>query len=99
MFHTPNLTGVRKQIIPKRINEGWGLQHIKLYGFDDELIMSGYNHYLDPLPHHAADDFLERIFQEIISPTGKTGIMCCPPSRLPITLVKFTMQSAASVIR
>ncbi|KAI9661588.1 MAG: CDP-diacylglycerol--glycerol-3-phosphate 3-phosphatidyltransferase [Bathelium mastoideum] len=43
MFHTPNLTGIRKAILPKRINEGWGLQHMKLYGVDDELIMSGAN--------------------------------------------------------
>lgn len=41
MFHTPNLTGLRKKYIPRRINEGWGLQHMKLYGIDDELIMSG----------------------------------------------------------
>lgn len=43
MYHTPNLTGIRKKLIPKRINEGWGLQHIKLYGIDDELILSGAN--------------------------------------------------------
>ncbi|KAI9721352.1 MAG: CDP-diacylglycerol--glycerol-3-phosphate 3-phosphatidyltransferase [Chrysothrix sp. TS-e1954] len=43
MFHTPNLTGIKKRILPKRINEGWGLQHMKLYGVDDELIMSGAN--------------------------------------------------------
>ncbi|TKA73894.1 hypothetical protein B0A55_03793 [Friedmanniomyces simplex] len=43
LFHTPNLTGVRKAILPKRINEGWGLQHMKLYGVDDEIIMSGAN--------------------------------------------------------
>ena len=43
MYHTPNLTGVRKALLPKRINEGWGLQHIKLYGFDDEVILSGAN--------------------------------------------------------
>ena len=42
MFHTPNLTGLRKKHIPRRINEGWGLQHMKLYGFDDEIILSGY---------------------------------------------------------
>lgn len=42
MFHTPNLMGLRKKLAPKRINEGWGLQHMKLYGFDDEIIMSGY---------------------------------------------------------
>ncbi|PNY23312.1 CDP-diacylglycerol-glycerol-3-phosphate 3-phosphatidyltransferase, partial [Tolypocladium capitatum] len=43
MYHTPNLTGMRKRHIPKRINEGWGLQHMKLYGVDDEIIMSGAN--------------------------------------------------------
>lgn len=43
MYHTPNLTGVRKAVLPKRINEGWGLQHMKLYGIDDEIIMSGAN--------------------------------------------------------
>ena len=43
MYHTPNLTGFRKSIIPNRINEGWGLQHIKLYGFDQEVILSGAN--------------------------------------------------------
>ncbi|MCJ1406323.1 CDP-diacylglycerol--glycerol-3-phosphate 3-phosphatidyltransferase [Ptychographa xylographoides] len=43
MYHTPNLTGWRKRMIPKRINEGWGLQHMKLYGVDDEVILSGAN--------------------------------------------------------
>ncbi|KAK5712296.1 CDP-diacylglycerol--glycerol-3-phosphate 3-phosphatidyltransferase [Elasticomyces elasticus] len=43
LYHTPNLTGIRKAILPKRINEGWGLQHMKLYGVDDEIIMSGAN--------------------------------------------------------
>ena len=42
MYHTPNLTGIRKAILPKRINEGWGLQHMKLYIVDNEIIMSGY---------------------------------------------------------
>lgn len=41
MYHTPNLTGLRKKYVPTRINEGWGLQHMKLYGVDDEIIMSG----------------------------------------------------------
>lgn len=43
MYHTPNLTGLRKKYIPKRINEGWGLQHMKLYGFDNEILLSGAN--------------------------------------------------------
>ena len=43
MFHTPNLKGWKKKYIPRRLNEGWGLQHMKLYGFDDEIILSGAN--------------------------------------------------------
>lgn len=43
MFHTPNLNGWKKKHMPKRINEGWGLQHMKLYGFDDEIMLSGAN--------------------------------------------------------
>ncbi|KAF3919191.1 hypothetical protein AA313_de0210430 [Arthrobotrys entomopaga] len=42
MFHTPNLRGLKKALIPRRLNEGWGLQHMKLYGFDDEIILSGF---------------------------------------------------------
>lgn len=43
MYHTPNLTGLRKRLVPPRINEGWGLQHMKLYGFDNDVILSGAN--------------------------------------------------------
>ncbi|KAM0328564.1 hypothetical protein ACHAQA_004972 [Verticillium albo-atrum] len=43
MYHTPNLTGWRKKVMPRRVNEGWGLQHMKLYGVDDEIILSGAN--------------------------------------------------------
>jgi CDP-diacylglycerol--glycerol-3-phosphate 3-phosphatidyltransferase len=43
MYHTPNLAKLRKSLIPRRFDEGWGLQHMKLYGFDDELILSGAN--------------------------------------------------------
>lgn len=43
MYHTPNLTGFRKSMLPKRLNEGWGLQHMKIYGIDDEVIISGAN--------------------------------------------------------
>ncbi|VVT58472.1 uncharacterized protein SAPINGB_P006225 [Magnusiomyces paraingens] len=43
MYHTPELHGLAKLVVPKRFNEGWGLQHMKLYGFDDEIILSGAN--------------------------------------------------------
>lgn len=56
MYHTPNLTGLRKRVIPKRLNEGWGLQHMKLYGFDDEILLSGYAHQI-----HGPDQYLTGI--------------------------------------
>ncbi|CAG8575754.1 5097_t:CDS:2 [Ambispora gerdemannii] len=43
LYHTPNLTGILKQVMPSRINEGIGLMHIKAFGFDDDLILSGAN--------------------------------------------------------
>lgn len=43
LYHTPHLNGLTEKILPKRINEGWGLQHTKVFGFDDEVILSGAN--------------------------------------------------------
>lgn len=43
LYHTPHLSGLLEKIAPKRINEGWGLQHTKIFGFDDEVILSGAN--------------------------------------------------------
>ncbi|GAA5956397.1 hypothetical protein JCM3765_005650 [Sporobolomyces pararoseus] len=43
LFHTPALYGWKEKVVPKRFNEGWGLQHMKIYGFDDDVIMSGAN--------------------------------------------------------
>lgn len=43
LYHTPNLHGIQRLLVPKRFNEGWGLQHMKLYGVDNEIILSGAN--------------------------------------------------------
>ncbi|KAK6478237.1 CDP-diacylglycerol--glycerol-3-phosphate 3-phosphatidyltransferase [Huso huso] len=43
LYHTPDLRGVLKTLIPERFNETIGLQHIKVYVFDDSLIISGAN--------------------------------------------------------
>ncbi|KAG7879702.1 hypothetical protein KL938_003755 [Ogataea parapolymorpha] len=42
-YHTPHLSGIKKALLPKRINEGWGLQHMKICGFDKEVILTGAN--------------------------------------------------------
>ncbi|XP_043279419.1 CDP-diacylglycerol--glycerol-3-phosphate 3-phosphatidyltransferase, mitochondrial [Venturia canescens] len=43
LYHTPKLRGILKRILPHRFNELIGLQHMKLYLFDDTLIISGAN--------------------------------------------------------
>ncbi|PAV80114.1 hypothetical protein WR25_11859 [Diploscapter pachys] len=43
LYHTPYLKGFLKQTIPERSNEVIGLQHMKLYIFDDHVLLSGAN--------------------------------------------------------
>ena len=42
-YKTPRIFGLKESLIPKRFNEGLGLQHMKIYGFDDQVILSGAN--------------------------------------------------------
>lgn len=43
LYHTPSLNGILKQVLPQRWNETVGLQHMKLYVFDDSVLISGAN--------------------------------------------------------
>lgn len=43
LYHTPALRGLTKRLAPPRWNELLGLQHMKLYLFDDTVIISGAN--------------------------------------------------------
>ncbi|GMM49663.1 CDP-diacylglycerol--glycerol-3-phosphate 3-phosphatidyltransferase [Starmerella bacillaris] len=43
LYRTPKLPRVLQHVIPKRVIEGAGLQHMKLYGFDNEILLSGAN--------------------------------------------------------
>nr|CAG4649465.1 EOG090X08SX [Scapholeberis mucronata] len=42
-YHTPALRGLLKKVLPERWNEVVGLQHMKIYIFDDSLLISGAN--------------------------------------------------------
>jgi CDP-diacylglycerol---glycerol-3-phosphate 3-phosphatidyltransferase len=42
LFRSPSLRGIMAKIVPPRFNEGWGTWHAKVYGADDEVIISGY---------------------------------------------------------
>ncbi|KAI9023831.1 hypothetical protein CLU79DRAFT_804006 [Phycomyces nitens] len=41
MYHTPDLKGILKKALPQRFNESIGLMHLKVYGFDDAVMLSG----------------------------------------------------------
>lgn len=43
LYHTPNLRGLTKRIVPNRWNELIGLQHMKVYVADNTVIISGAN--------------------------------------------------------
>ncbi|XP_048466714.1 CDP-diacylglycerol--glycerol-3-phosphate 3-phosphatidyltransferase, mitochondrial isoform X1 [Rhincodon typus] len=43
LYHTPDLRGILKFLLPERFNEIIGLQHIKIYLFDNNVIVSGAN--------------------------------------------------------
>ena len=42
LYHTPDLRGTLKRLAPERYNETVGVQHMKVYLFDDTLIISGW---------------------------------------------------------
>ncbi len=41
LYHSPDLRGLWKWLLPERYNETVGLAHLKVYLFDDTVIMSG----------------------------------------------------------
>lgn len=43
LYRTSKLKPWLERIVGKRFNEGWGLQHMKIYGFDDDVVISGAN--------------------------------------------------------
>lgn len=44
LYHTPDLRGLLRLLVPERFNETIGVQHIKAYLFDNSLIISGCVH-------------------------------------------------------
>ncbi|KAF9473903.1 phospholipase D/nuclease [Pholiota conissans] len=43
MFRSPSLRGIMAKIVPPRFNEGWGTWHAKIYGVDEDVMISGAN--------------------------------------------------------
>lgn len=86
LYHTPNLRGITKRLVPARWNELLGLQHTKIYLFDDTVIISGANlssdyfgnrqdRYIEVQDQKLADFFSNLIgkVQEFSMKVGKNG--------------------------
>ncbi|KAH8822846.1 CDP-diacylglycerol-glycerol-3-phosphate 3-phosphatidyltransferase [Flagelloscypha sp. PMI_526] len=43
LFRSPHLRGPLAALVPPRFKEGWGTWHAKIYGIDDEVMISGAN--------------------------------------------------------
>ncbi|KAI0026815.1 hypothetical protein K488DRAFT_64352 [Vararia minispora EC-137] len=43
LFRSPKLKGFMAKLIPPRFNEGWGTWHAKIYGADEDVMISGAN--------------------------------------------------------
>lgn len=43
LYHTPDLVGTLKKLVPPKYNETIGINHLKTFIFDDDLLMSGAN--------------------------------------------------------
>lgn len=43
LFRSPHLSGVLAKVVPPRFNEGWGTWHAKVYGADNDVMISGAN--------------------------------------------------------
>jgi CDP-diacylglycerol--glycerol-3-phosphate 3-phosphatidyltransferase len=41
LFRSPKLKGLMAKLVPPRFNEGWGTWHPKIYGADDDVMISG----------------------------------------------------------
>lgn len=41
LFRSPKLKGLMAKLVPPRFNEGWGTWHPKIYGIDEEVMLSG----------------------------------------------------------
>lgn len=41
LYHSPNLRGIVKKILPQRADETIGVMHMKIYISDNKLIISG----------------------------------------------------------
>ena len=71
-YRSPTLRGLLAKIVPRRWDEGWGTWHAKIYGADDELLLTGYVDTVATFAGH--DNFAVRILIHPTSRTGKTDI-------------------------
>ena len=74
LYHTPLLRGALKALVPQRYNETLGLQHTKIFVFDDSVILSGANLSSDYFTNRQ-DRCKNELIHEIEIMTGLSRLM------------------------
>eukprot|EP01114_Cavostelium_apophysatum_P002716 TRINITY_DN12400_c0_g1_i1.p1 TRINITY_DN12400_c0_g1~~TRINITY_DN12400_c0_g1_i1.p1 ORF type:complete len:490 (-),score=101.35 TRINITY_DN12400_c0_g1_i1:264-1733(-) len=75
-YHTPLLGGLLKKVIPPRVNELFGVQHTKIFVFDNDVMITGANmsetyfttsqdRYLTVRGHPKLADFFDRLVETL----------------------------------
>ncbi|KHJ90778.1 phospholipase D domain protein [Oesophagostomum dentatum] len=82
LYHTPKLTGLVKAVLPERTNEIVGLQHMKLYIFDDSVLISGANlsdsYFVDRQDRYVVFEDVKELadfFSNIITAVGECSFL------------------------
>jgi len=74
LYRSPTLQGLMAKLVPRRFDEGWGTWHAKVYGIDDEVIISGYAYTILPSLRPSDCFIAELISTKAISSIDKIDI-------------------------
>lgn len=83
LYHTPNLRGLTKRLVPHRWNELVGLQHMKVYIADETVIISGANLSNDYFTNRQdryiviRDKELSNFYHDLISKVQEFSLRVC----------------------
>ncbi|TWW82279.1 CDP-diacylglycerol--glycerol-3-phosphate 3-phosphatidyltransferase, mitochondrial [Takifugu flavidus] len=80
LYHTPDLRGLLRRLVPQRFNETIGVQHIKVYLFDDSVIISGRT-----ATSAGGLPLLADFFSELVDAVGDVSSSCSPTTLWPCT--------------
>ncbi|VDM56710.1 unnamed protein product [Angiostrongylus costaricensis] len=84
LYHTPKLRGLLRHILPERTNEIIGLQHMKIYVFDDTVLLTGANlstsYFINRQDRYVVFESCKELadfFHGVVAAVGKCSFQLC----------------------